>query len=100
MIFLCLNFVFIFQRKKERRNCLVVLGTENGDVLAIDISAGAMKWRSTGTFPGYVVSYVFFIFHFSYHKRYIEERIVLRKAAWTIFKIPVFSSLDAVECTS
>nr|GLL35619.1 WD repeat-containing protein 43-like [Ipomoea trifida] len=40
------------KRKKERRNCLVVLGTENGDVLAIDISAGAMKWRSTGTFPG------------------------------------------------
>lgn len=44
----------IFQRKRKLGSSLLILGTGSGDVLALDVSAGQMKWRVSDCHPGCV----------------------------------------------
>lgn len=43
----------LFQRRKGQATCLVVLGTDGGDVLAINAFTGETKWKYTGHHTGY-----------------------------------------------
>ena len=49
-----LNFVICndWQKKRKLRSSLLVLGTGSGDVLALDVSAGELKWRIGDCHPG------------------------------------------------
>lgn len=48
------NFVMAYASQKKRKsgNLLLVLGTGTGDVLALDISSGTLKWKVTDCHPG------------------------------------------------
>ncbi|KDO52885.1 hypothetical protein CISIN_1g036605mg, partial [Citrus sinensis] len=49
----CLACGFVGKkRRKERGTLLLALGTSNGDILAVDVLTGEMKWKSTGRHPG------------------------------------------------
>lgn len=49
----CLACSFIGKkRRKERGNLLLALGTNDGDILAVDVLTGETKWKSTGRHPG------------------------------------------------
>lgn len=49
----CLACSFVGKkRRKERGTLLLALGTSNGDILAVDVLTGEMKWKSTGRHPG------------------------------------------------
>ncbi|KAF8400123.1 hypothetical protein HHK36_013419 [Tetracentron sinense] len=47
------------KRKKERGACLLALGTNSGDVLAINVFTGGRKWTSTVCHPGGTTSLSF-----------------------------------------
>lgn len=49
----CMKWVYM-DRKKKRKHGLsfLVLGTGSGDVFALDVSAGQLKWRVTDCHPG------------------------------------------------
>lgn len=40
------------QKKRKIGNSLLILGTGSGDVLAVDVSAGQLKWRVSDCHPG------------------------------------------------
>ncbi|CAJ2656242.1 unnamed protein product [Trifolium pratense] len=40
------------KRKKDKGTCLLALGTDDGKVLAIDVSAGERKWPTSHPIPG------------------------------------------------
>ncbi|XP_039015727.1 WD repeat-containing protein 43-like [Hibiscus syriacus] len=50
-----------FDKKKKRKlgSSLLVLGTGSGDVLALDVSAGQLKWKFSGCHPGGVSAIAF-----------------------------------------
>ncbi|XWS14136.1 hypothetical protein CRYUN_Cryun36dG0097500 [Craigia yunnanensis] len=50
-----------FDKKKKRKlgSSLLVLGTGSGDVLALDVSAGQLKWRVSDCHPGGVSAIAF-----------------------------------------
>ncbi|XWS11837.1 hypothetical protein CRYUN_Cryun37aG0035400 [Craigia yunnanensis] len=49
----CMACSFIRKKhKKGHGTCLLAFGTNEGDILAIDILAGDRKWKSTGCYPG------------------------------------------------
>ncbi|WOH09834.1 hypothetical protein DCAR_0729293 [Daucus carota subsp. sativus] len=47
------------KRKPKKGTFLVALGTDNGDVLVIDIVTAEMKWKSSACLPGGIVSLSF-----------------------------------------
>ena len=49
------------QKKRKLGSSLLVLGTGSGDVLALDVSAGQLKWRVCDCHPGYahVIEFIF-----------------------------------------
>ncbi|RVW99095.1 hypothetical protein CK203_018993 [Vitis vinifera] len=51
----CLKWLSLDSKKKRKLRCsLLVLGTGSGDVLALDVSAGELKWRIGDCHPGLV----------------------------------------------
>ncbi|GMI95070.1 Nuclear Glucose-responsive WD40 protein1, GLUCOSE HYPERSENSITIVE 40 [Hibiscus trionum] len=50
-----------FEKKKKRKlgSSLLVLGTGSGDVLALDVSAGQLKWKVSDCHPGGVSAIAF-----------------------------------------
>ncbi|CBI22945.3 hypothetical protein VitviT2T_006062 [Vitis vinifera] len=49
----CLKWLSLDSKKKRKLRCsLLVLGTGSGDVLALDVSAGELKWRIGDCHPG------------------------------------------------
>lgn len=56
----CMKWVS-FEKKKKRKldTSLLVLGTGSGDVLALDVSAGQLKWKINDCHPGGVTAIAF-----------------------------------------
>lgn len=54
--------VIDFQKKRKLGSSLLVLGTGSGDVLALDVAAGQLKWRVSDCHPGLVSTYWLMIF--------------------------------------
>ncbi|XP_059305141.1 uncharacterized protein LOC132056802 isoform X2 [Lycium ferocissimum] len=53
MDYTCMNWLSCHPKKKRKLGTsLLVLGTGSGDVLALDVSAGHLKWRFTDCHPG------------------------------------------------
>ncbi|XP_060203229.1 uncharacterized protein LOC132631616 isoform X2 [Lycium barbarum] len=53
MDYTCMNWFSCHPKKKRKLGTsLLVLGTGSGDVLALDVSAGHLKWRFTDCHPG------------------------------------------------
>ncbi|KAB1213921.1 WD repeat-containing protein 43 [Morella rubra] len=49
----CMKWLSLDRKKKRRLGySLLVLGTGSGDVLALDVSAGQLKWRASDCHPG------------------------------------------------
>lgn len=49
----CMKWVAFDKKKKRKlRTSLLVLGTGSGDVLALDVSAGQLKWKISDCHPG------------------------------------------------
>ncbi|KAM0029891.1 putative transcription factor WD40-like family [Helianthus debilis subsp. tardiflorus] len=40
------------KKKRKQRSSLLILGTGGGDILALDVSAGQLKWRVSDCHPG------------------------------------------------
>uniref|UniRef100_A0A1D1YHV6 WD repeat-containing protein 43 n=1 Tax=Anthurium amnicola TaxID=1678845 RepID=A0A1D1YHV6_9ARAE len=57
----CMQWVQLGNKKKKKKsgNFLLVLGTGGGDVLALDVSAGQLKWKVSDCHPGGVSSVSF-----------------------------------------
>ena len=52
-ILCCVSEIFDdVQKKRKLGSSLLVLGTGSGDVLALDISAGQLKWKVNDCHPG------------------------------------------------
>ncbi|KAL2229717.1 WD repeat-containing protein 43 [Sesamum indicum] len=60
MDYTCMKWLSL-ERKKKRKlgSSLLVLGTGGGDVLALDVSAGQLKWRVNNCHPGGVTAVSF-----------------------------------------
>ncbi|MCD9639205.1 hypothetical protein HAX54_023583, partial [Datura stramonium] len=53
MDYTCMKWLSCDRRKKRKLGTsLLVLGTGSGDVLALDVSAGHLKWRFSDCHPG------------------------------------------------
>ncbi|CAL9756318.1 unnamed protein product [Musa acuminata subsp. burmannicoides] len=53
----CMKWVQLEKkRKKKPGNSILVLGTGNGDVLALDVSAGQLRWKVSDCHPGGVTA--------------------------------------------
>ncbi|OVA12921.1 WD40 repeat [Macleaya cordata] len=49
----CMKWLSLEKKKKRKVGCsLLVLGTGSGDILALDVSAGQLKWRLNDCHPG------------------------------------------------
>ncbi|KAL4575717.1 hypothetical protein LXL04_011801 [Taraxacum kok-saghyz] len=56
----CMKWLSLEKKKKRKlRSSLLVLGTGGGDVLALDVSAGQLKWRVSDCHPGGVTALSF-----------------------------------------
>lgn len=56
----CMKWLSLNKKKKRKiGNSLLILGTGSGDVLAVDVSAGQLKWRVSDCHPGGVTSVSF-----------------------------------------
>lgn len=56
----CMKWLSLNKKKKRKLgNSLLILGTGSGDVLAVDVSAGQLKWRVSDCHPGGVTSVSF-----------------------------------------
>ncbi|XP_078429713.1 transducin family protein / WD-40 repeat family protein isoform X2 [Wolffia australiana] len=56
----CMQWVQLGNKKKRKSgNLLLVLGTGSGDVLALDVSSGTIKWKVNDCHPGGVSSVAF-----------------------------------------
>ncbi|WOL18735.1 hypothetical protein Cni_G27532 [Canna indica] len=60
----CMKWVQL-ERKKKRKtsSSLLVLGTGSGDVLALDVSAGELRWKVNDCHPGGVTAVSYSVFH-------------------------------------
>ncbi|XP_047326974.1 WD repeat-containing protein 36-like [Impatiens glandulifera] len=57
MDYTCMKWISLDKKKKRKlESTLLVLGTGGGDVLALDVSAGQLKWRVSDCHPGGVSS--------------------------------------------
>lgn len=45
-------FFVSMQRKRKRQCSLLLLGTGSGDVMALDVAAGELKWKISDCHPG------------------------------------------------
>nr|XP_043629274.1 WD repeat-containing protein 43 [Erigeron canadensis]XP_043629275.1 WD repeat-containing protein 43 [Erigeron canadensis]XP_043629276.1 WD repeat-containing protein 43 [Erigeron canadensis] len=53
----CMKWLSLEKKKKRKlRSLLLILGTGGGDVLALDVSAGQLKWRVSDCHPGGVTA--------------------------------------------
>ncbi|KAI4378946.1 hypothetical protein MLD38_016362 [Melastoma candidum] len=53
----CMKWFSVSSKKKRKHgSSLLILGTGSGDVLALDVSSGLLKWRVTECHPGGVAS--------------------------------------------
>ncbi|KAK2974367.1 hypothetical protein RJ640_021223 [Escallonia rubra] len=58
--FSCVACSFIQKkRRNEQGTCLVALGTDDGNILAIDVFAGQTKWQSSALHPGGIAGIYF-----------------------------------------
>ncbi|GKE88425.1 small-subunit processome, Utp12, partial [Tanacetum coccineum] len=58
--FSCIACSFVGKkRKKETSTCLVALGTDAGEVFAINAKDGEMKWKSSGHHKGRIAALSF-----------------------------------------
>ncbi|KAK9289201.1 hypothetical protein L1049_017675 [Liquidambar formosana] len=49
----CMKWLSLDRKRKRKLGCsLLVLGTGSGDVLALDVSAGQLKWTASDCHPG------------------------------------------------
>ncbi|GMH28543.1 hypothetical protein Nepgr_030386 [Nepenthes gracilis] len=48
----CMNWLSSERKKKRKLGTTLVLGTGSGDVLALDVSAGQLKWKVSDCHPG------------------------------------------------
>lgn len=49
----CMKWLSLERKRKRKLGCsLLVLGTGSGDILALDVSAGQLKWRVSDCHPG------------------------------------------------
>ncbi|KAI3756240.1 hypothetical protein L1987_56059 [Smallanthus sonchifolius] len=49
----CMKWLSLEKKKKRKlRSSLLILGTGGGDILALDVSAGLLKWRVSDCHPG------------------------------------------------
>ncbi|KAL5983650.1 hypothetical protein ACLOJK_017740 [Asimina triloba] len=48
----CMKWIHFGQKKKKPRHSVLVLGTGSGDVLALDIAAGQLRWKLNDCHPG------------------------------------------------
>lgn len=56
----CMKWLSLTKKKKRKLgNSLLILGTGSGDVLALDVSVGQLKWRVSDCHPGGVTSVSF-----------------------------------------
>ncbi|KAI3494549.1 hypothetical protein L1887_40681 [Cichorium endivia] len=56
----CMKWLSLEKKKKRKlRSSLLILGTGGGDVLALDVSAGQLKWRVSDCHPGGVTAVSF-----------------------------------------
>ncbi|KAL1806703.1 uncharacterized protein LOC108200108 [Daucus carota subsp. sativus] len=56
----CMKWLSLGKKKKRKLgSSLLILGTGSGDVLALDVSAGQLKWRVSDCHPGGVTSVSF-----------------------------------------
>lgn len=66
------------KRKKKPGNSILVLGTGNGDVLALDVSAGQLRWKVSDCHPGWGL-------HPKYYTRLTWNMLVfLCKLVWFV----------------
>ncbi|KAK6161064.1 hypothetical protein DH2020_004445 [Rehmannia glutinosa] len=56
MDYTCMKWLSLEKKKNEAWKFLLVLGTGGGDVLALDVSAGQLKWRVNNCHPGGVTA--------------------------------------------
>ncbi|XP_074565282.1 uncharacterized protein LOC141821812 [Curcuma longa] len=72
----CMKWVPL-ERKKKRKSgsSLLVLGTGNGDVLALDVSAGQLKWKISDCHPGGVNAVCFSEFHRSVYTTGVDGMV-------------------------
>ncbi|XP_047330857.1 uncharacterized protein LOC124934378 [Impatiens glandulifera] len=57
MDYTCMKWISLDKMKKRKlESTLLILGTGGGDVLALDVSAGHLKWRASDCHPGGVSS--------------------------------------------
>lgn len=55
LLFLLTNELLILcylQKKRKLGTSILVLGTGGGDVLALDVASGQLKWRISDCHPG------------------------------------------------
>lgn len=53
----CMKWLSLEKKKKRKlRSSLLILGTGGGDILALDVSAGQLKWRVNDCHPGGVTA--------------------------------------------
>ncbi|CAK9328960.1 unnamed protein product [Citrullus colocynthis] len=56
----CMKWLSLEKKRKRKRQCsLLLLGTGSGDVLALDVAAGELKWKISDCHPGGVASISF-----------------------------------------
>ncbi|GKV35810.1 hypothetical protein SLEP1_g44022 [Rubroshorea leprosula] len=55
----CIACCFIGKKHKDLDSCLVVLGTSDGDIFAIDVLIGRTKWKFTGFCPSAIAGLSF-----------------------------------------
>ncbi|XAR57036.1 hypothetical protein NMG60_11025037 [Bertholletia excelsa] len=56
----CMKWLSLEKKKKRKLgSSLLVLGTGSGDILALDVSSGQLKWRVSDSHPGGVTSISF-----------------------------------------
>ncbi|GAB4850842.1 hypothetical protein Ancab_030143 [Ancistrocladus abbreviatus] len=48
----CMKWLSFDRKKKRKLGSLLVLGTGSGDLLALDVSAGQLKWKLSDCHPG------------------------------------------------
>lgn len=67
---------YVVQKKRKIGNSLLILGTGSGDVLAVDVSAGQLKWRVSDCHPGWVALLseldLYSVFCFTFRRKIIN----------------------------
>ncbi|XP_023515262.1 WD repeat-containing protein 43 [Cucurbita pepo subsp. pepo] len=56
----CMKWLSLEKKRKRKRQCsLLLLGTGSGDVMALDVAAGELKWKISDCHPGGVATISF-----------------------------------------